>query len=813
MRKNKRGRFHCIVDSSWGSSGKSAVSTRIAENLGIENTSSNNNPNAGHCQSYNTWVITEKGLSLLGDVVTHKNSRKVVNKTGNLVNTSDFVDDGEAWTNLVELENGVALEPTDIHPYYVWNSSLGEFEWVKSMNLDSEVHYFLFPKNVFFPDNDILHNELKNAIKPNKIYISNPDCKITWATYLGLLVGDGYYAGKKVDITFHNSQGDSAVFVEEMYKQMGVSCKRYPVGDKDCFTLSSTTTSGLKELFQMSGLERTIKDKKSTPKSILGSSKKLIAAYLRGLFDADGTSKHNRIVLSNCSPAVVFETQQMLYILGINSSIYKYEDKRDNYVRLPQYNCSVAGKENMQLFLSTVGFLSKVKQNKAIEFINNLSIPCGKKLAISKEQSKLLKQLDIQQNKKAYLVTNNLIFDNKEIISKNEILYPLVELVSNYHVVGIKEVIRENCKQNVYDLTVPSDHSYLANGCISHNTVVKDGDSFVFKSLPGPAILNNWGVDSPYADHEPIVSYIGPNSAFDIKQFYKEIAKTNSVLGKNLFIHSRATITEQLHRDAEGPGGSMSTLHISSTMSGAGATYAMKAMRMLNTKYAEEIPELKDGILQPWDFYDQVQLALNRGEDFIHEVSQGFALSLDYGTHARHCTFRNATPQQAYADFLIHPHQVGDVYLNLRTFPIRVGSNFDGDGNMIGYSGDWLSDQLELNWEEIGIAAGMPQEEVDILAEKERTTVTKKIRRVASFSHELLRYSARMCGATKLVLNFTSYLDWESHNKHGGSEEYRLLNSKIHKFVDKLETLTGLPVIMLGTGADHNSYILPYDYI
>jgi adenylosuccinate synthase len=343
------------------------------------------------------------------------------------------------------------------------------------------------------------------------------------------------------------------------------------------------------------------------------------------------------------------------------------------------------------------------------------------------------------------------------------------------------------------------------------HTVVKDGDEFVFKSLPGPAILKGWEMDRAYGESNGITSYIGPNSAFDIDQFHKEVEKTKSTIGQDLFIHSRAAITEQHHRDAEGPNGSMSTLHISSTMSGAGATYAMKAMRMLNTKYAEDIPSLSSGVLQPWDFYDKIQLSLMRGEDFMHEVSQGFALSLDYGTHSRTCTFRNVTPQQAYADFLIHPHQVGDVYLNLRTFPIRVGNNFDADGNMVGYSGDWMSDQEELDWLQIGKMAGMPKEELDILAEKERTTVTKKIRRVANFSFDLLRYSAKMCGATKLVLNFTSYLDWASTDKYGGTDEYRKLSRIVRDFVDKLETATGLPVVMLGTGREHNSYILPYD--
>ena len=63
-----------------------------------------------------------------------------------------------------------------------------------------------------------------------------------------------------------------------------------------------------------------------------------------------------------------------------------------------------------------------------------------------------------------------------------------------------------------------------------------------------------------------------------------------------------------------------------------------------------------------------------------------------------------------------------------------------------------------MTWEEIGKNAGMPQSEIDGLAELERTTVTKKIRRVFSQSWELLKTSAEFCGATKIILNLPSAL-------------------------------------------------------
>lgn len=337
-----------------------------------------------------------------------------------------------------------------------------------------------------------------------------------------------------------------------------------------------------------------------------------------------------------------------------------------------------------------------------------------------------------------------------------------------------------------------------------HSFVDEDGYTFVSKALPTPLILN-----ARRGKH--LTGWVGPNSGFELDQFNREMSACAMALGRDLYVHARAAITMQHHKDAEGPGGTLSTLAISSTMSGAGATYSLKAMRQDNTVLASECIA-SPGSLEPWKFWQAVQTQLDElDRSFLHEVSQGFALSLDHGTHARTCTFRNCTPQQAYADFAIRPDQVGDVYLNLRTFPIRVGNNYDADGNQVGYSGDCMPDQRELDWVTVARQAGFPDDEVAALAEKERTTVTKKIRRVFTHSFDLTAQSARMCNATKLVLNFVHYLNWSDLDRRGGRDTFLTMSAETREFVARLEAVTGLPVVMIGTGAKHDSYVLPYD--
>lgn len=330
------------------------------------------------------------------------------------------------------------------------------------------------------------------------------------------------------------------------------------------------------------------------------------------------------------------------------------------------------------------------------------------------------------------------------------------------------------------------------------HTVIPKGEKFVFKVLPSPAALCKFG-------HQ-MKLWIGPNSGFFVDQLIKEVEQTDLVnRGSTLEIHDRAIVVDERHKNMEAPGGSQSTLHISSTMSGSGAAYAEKAMRSKEVRTYNG--KWNATGTQMTDFFDGVHDALKHGQLFLHEVSQGWALSVNCGTHYPNCTFRDCTPQQACADFCITPNQVGDVYMNVRSYPIRVGNNYDNNGSMVGYSGDFLPDQKETNWEEIGRDAEMPEGEINALAERERTTVTKKIRRVATQSWSLIKRSARLSGATKIILNFPQYLHWSAHKVRGGQSDFRMMHPKVREYVDKLEDETQLPVCMIGTGADHEDYV------
>lgn len=125
-------------------------------------------------------------------------------------------------------------------------------------------------------------------------------------------------------------------------------------------------------------------------------------------------------------------------------------------------------------------------------------------------------------------------------------------------------------------------------------------------------------------------------------------------------------------------------------------------------------------------------------------VPQGHSLSINFGQYP-YCTSRNTSPQQGLADAGIPIQWVDRIIGIFRTFPIRVSNRYNDKGKMIGHSGPCYNDQKELTWEEVGVPPEM-------------TSVSKKVRRVFTFSYDQFAESVAMNGCTDIFLNFMNYL-------------------------------------------------------
>lgn len=342
-----------------------------------------------------------------------------------------------------------------------------------------------------------------------------------------------------------------------------------------------------------------------------------------------------------------------------------------------------------------------------------------------------------------------------------------------------------------------------------HVAVWTDGQKFTAKALPSPAMLRQWTMGQADAYKPHVI--VGASAAFNLDQLIAEMDLCG--VQDHLSIHPRAGVITTEHRIAEAGDGESSTKHLASTMQGCGTFLADKVLRKKDLRLARDYTELKrlmtDYMARKLDLPTADQASLlglglpellhtlmnQHGFTILHEGSQGFSLDVNHGSHYPQCTSRGTTAMQNMADMGISPRDLGDVYLVIRPYPIRVG-NIQVEGKQIGYSGDCYEDQHEVSWQQVADEAGMPQEEAAKLLTSELTTVTKRLRRVFTFSDRQLKEAALVNGATRVALNFANYIDWNV----SGVNEYNKLTPKVKDFIRKVEDITKLPVTIIGTG-------------
>lgn len=210
---------------------------------------------------------------------------------------------------------------------------------------------------------------------------------------------------------------------------------------------------------------------------------------------------------------------------------------------------------------------------------------------------------------------------------------------------------------------------------------------------------------------------------------------------------------------------------------GVGAAQAARVMREVECMTAMQ---LLNHIGIPDVFLSDVPMAIALGHDegVLLEGTQGTGLSLTTGHHP-YITSRNTTVAGLMAD--CGCPRVQRTVLVCRTYPIRVAGN----------SGPFWYDSRELEWGALGINP-----------DQERTTVTNKVRRVATFSYSQLHEAMILNAPNEIALTFCDYIDPSIKGVSGGWSSGEIENhfSQIYEMIREIERVAMVPVSMLGTG-------------
>lgn len=244
-------------------------------------------------------------------------------------------------------------------------------------------------------------------------------------------------------------------------------------------------------------------------------------------------------------------------------------------------------------------------------------------------------------------------------------------------------------------------------------------------------------------------------------------------LSERFFIDRNAGILEEHHIKQEEE--EKMFQGIGSTCEGVGAALRHKIKRDKTFKTAKDVAELRDYIINVSTYLNN----LPSDKKIMIEGTQGYGLSLNHGDYP-YCTSRDIIASSLLSDVGLAPSLCNEVIMVIRTYPIRV---FGNSGPMCG---------KELTWKQVQKRSGYKTELI------EKTTVTKRVRRVCEFDMDLVIEATKVNRPTQIALTFADYISYDDHGIH----KYDSLSKKTKKFIDKLEDTIHVPVTLIKTGND-----------
>ncbi len=283
------------------------------------------------------------------------------------------------------------------------------------------------------------------------------------------------------------------------------------------------------------------------------------------------------------------------------------------------------------------------------------------------------------------------------------------------------------------------------------HTVVINGKKYGLRHVPSGFVYKNAKL------------YIGAGVLINPKVFLDEVKLTET---KNrIKIDFRCGIIEETHINKDKTDSHLAK-EIGSTGTGCGPANVDRVRRTL--KLAKDISMLKEFVT---DVAMEINNAIKKGMKVLIEGTQGFGLSLYFGTYP-YVTSKDTTASTFCADVGIGPKHVKDVIIVFKSFPTRVGQ------------GPFPTEISEEEARRYGIV--------------EYGTVTGRKRRVGKFDFNLAKYACIINSATQIALTCVDYIDRNAYKVR----EYSKLPDKVKKFIDEIEKVLEIPVTIISTGPD-----------
>ena len=308
-------------------------------------------------------------------------------------------------------------------------------------------------------------------------------------------------------------------------------------------------------------------------------------------------------------------------------------------------------------------------------------------------------------------------------------------------------------------LAINDKYNVAARGGVGPNaghTFVQNNNEYKVRMLPS-AVLN-----------KDTRLLIGSGVLVEPNTLLREINAFNAV--DRTFIDFQCGIIEQHHLEKDKEDSHLKDT-IGTTGTGTGPANAERALRRI--KLAKDIPEVA---LFLEDVSNSINYSIDNKENVLIEGTQGTFLSLYHGIYP-FVTSKDVTASAICSDVGVGPKKIDEVLIVFKSYVTRVG-----EGPL---TNEISSEEAkEKNWLEYG-------------------SVTGRQRRAAPFNFTLAKKSIQINSATQIALTKLDIVFPQCK----GIKDYSKLTKEAVQFVENIESETGLPVTIIGTGAEINDTI------
>jgi phosphate starvation-inducible protein PhoH len=437
----------------------------------------------GKCIRSDSLLLTSGGMVEIGalgagtQVGDHVPIAVMVHGLDGIASASHIYNGGETETLRITTRLGFSIEVTPEHPLLLLDEG-GALKWQRADKLRLGDWVALQRgQRMFGP-----HTNVSFEYRPSgpQDHSSNPvrldQLDEEFAYLMGVLTGDGCLSRRNRIVLTSADEPIVAAF-RALAARFGLQVFHHGQGRPHYHIIVSAQ---LYQLLEHLGMSSGKAHTKRIPHSILAAPEHIVAAFLRGLFDADGTvsKRDGTVSLLSTSEALIREAQLVLLNFGIVASKFT---KRTHYRHKPRIShwLTMVGAE-AERFHELIGFglerkraqRQRLEFNPNVELVSHLGGGVSAALrsrTITHAEREIFHDQWIERQRPSYARLGQFVATLDACGAGGEAPEQMHRWLDR-HLFLAEITSIEPSRAQVYDLTVPGTHSFVANGFVNHNT-------------------------------------------------------------------------------------------------------------------------------------------------------------------------------------------------------------------------------------------------------------------------------------------------------------------------------------------------------